>query len=66
MLVLTRKSGQAIVVGDFIEITIVQVRGDSVRIGIAAPASVSVKRKELIDRAKSENSAEEGPAAADS
>ena len=47
MLVLTRAVNQSIVIGDDIEITIVEVRGDKVRIGIKAPSSVTVHRKEV-------------------
>ncbi len=47
MLVLTRQRDQTIMIGDDIEITIVDVRGDRVRIGIAAPQSVRVYRKEI-------------------
>ncbi len=49
MLVLTRQRDQTIMIGDDIEITIVDVRGDRVRIGIAAPQSVRVYRKEIYD-----------------
>lgn len=47
MLVLTRKKEQSIVIGDNIEITIIDVQGDQVRIGINAPRNVSVYRKEI-------------------
>jgi carbon storage regulator len=45
--VLTRGTSESIMVGDQIEITVVEVRGDRVRIGIRAPASVTVHRKEV-------------------
>ena len=48
MLVLSRKPGEAIRIGDDIEISIVEVRGDTVRIGINAPRSVPVFRQELL------------------
>ena len=48
MLVLSRKPGEAIRIGEDIEISIIEVRGDTVRIGIDAPRSVPVFRKELI------------------
>jgi len=47
MLVLTRKKEQSIVIGDDIEITIIDVQGDQVRIGINAPKNVSIYRKEI-------------------
>ena len=49
MLVLTRRKGQSIVLGDNIEITVVEVNGDAVRISIKAPREVSVYRRELYD-----------------
>ncbi|MDR3321433.1 MAG: carbon storage regulator CsrA [Synergistaceae bacterium] len=47
MLVLSRKPGEALRVGDDVEITIVEVKGDMVRLGIDAPRNISVWRKEL-------------------
>jgi len=47
MLVLTRKKGQALMIGDKIEITLLEIQGDQVRIGINAPRDVTVLRKEL-------------------
>ena len=55
MLVLSRKPGEAIRIGDDIEISIIEVRGDTVRIGIDAPRSVPVFRKELIVEVQSAN-----------
>lgn len=49
MLVLSRKKGEEIVIGDDIVITLVQIRGDQVRIGIAAPKDVSVHRREVYE-----------------
>ncbi len=49
MLILSRTLDQTIVIGDDIEITILEVRGDKVRVGIKAPRSVSVHRKEVYD-----------------
>tara|TARA_R110000868_G_scaffold222267_1_gene474173 strand:+ start:203 stop:487 length:285 start_codon:yes stop_codon:yes gene_type:complete len=50
MLVLSRTVGQVIVVGDDIRITVVEIRGDKVRIGVDAPRSVSVDREEIAFR----------------
>lgn len=47
MLVLTRRPGQFIQIGDDIEITVVEVRGDQVRLGINAPQDVAVHRTEV-------------------
>jgi carbon storage regulator len=50
MLVLSRKVGQTIVIGDGIEITVIELRGDQVRLGIHAPREVPVNRKEILGR----------------
>ena len=55
MLVLTRKKNESIVINDNIEITIVDVQGDQVRIGINAPKSVSIYRKEIFLEIQAEN-----------
>lgn len=47
MLALTRKSGESVVIGNDIEITILDVKGEQVKIGISAPKSVPVYRKEI-------------------
>ena len=47
MLVLSRKQGEAIVVGTAIRVTVIEVRGGRVRLGIEAPANVNVRRQEL-------------------
>ncbi len=49
MLVLSRQKDESIMVGDDVEITIVDVRGDKVRLGITAPKSIAVHRKEVYD-----------------
>lgn len=49
MLVLSRTKDESIMIGDEIEITIVDVRGDKVRLGITAPKSISVHRREVFD-----------------
>jgi carbon storage regulator len=55
MLVLSRKKDQSIVIGDHIEIKILAVEGDQVRIGIVAPRSVQVHRKEVYEQIQEEN-----------
>jgi carbon storage regulator len=47
MLVLSRQRNESIMIGDDVEITIVDVRGDKVRLGITAPRTISVHRKEV-------------------
>jgi carbon storage regulator len=54
MLVLSRQRDQTIVIGDNIRITIVDVRGDKVRVGIDAPRDVSVHREEIYDAIQQE------------
>jgi carbon storage regulator len=65
MLVLSRKPGEAVRVGEDVEITVVEVKGDLVRIGIEAPRNVPVWRKELWEAIVEENrkAAEEAAAA---
>jgi carbon storage regulator len=55
MLVLSRQKNEAIMIGDDIEITVVDIRGDRVRLGIAAPHSVAVHRKEVYESIRREN-----------
>jgi carbon storage regulator len=52
MLVLSRKRDQQIIIGDGIVITVVEIRGDKVRLGIEAPTEVSVHRKEVYEAIK--------------
>lgn len=49
VLVLTRKRNQSIIIGDEVEVTVLEVRGDQVRLGINAPRRVSVHRREVYD-----------------
>jgi carbon storage regulator len=57
MLVLSRQRDEVIKIGDDIEITVVDIRGDKVRLGITAPKEVSVHRKEVYEAIKKENQA---------
>jgi carbon storage regulator len=61
MLVLSRRIGESVVVGDDVTITILEVRGDVVRVGIDAPRSVSVHRAELLAELESSNKAAASP-----
>ena len=47
MLALSRKQGESIIVGDDIELTILEVKGEQVKIGISAPKSIPIYRKEI-------------------
>jgi cytosine/creatinine deaminase len=55
MLVLTRQRDQSIIIGDDITISVVDIRGDKVRLGIAAPRHVTVHRKEIYDEIRAQN-----------
>ena len=52
MLVLSRKRDESIMIGDAIELTVVDIRGDKVRLGITAPKSVPVDRREVYEAKK--------------
>ena len=54
MLVLTRKPGQSIMIGDGVEVQVLSVAGEKVRLGITAPRDVSIFRHEFYDRIESE------------
>ncbi|MDD3269961.1 MAG: carbon storage regulator CsrA [Syntrophomonadaceae bacterium] len=55
MLVLSRKKGESIMIGENIELSVIDIQGDQVRIGINAPREVSIFRKEVFEQIKSEN-----------
>jgi len=55
MLVLTRKVNQSIVIGDEIEVVVLEVRGEQVRIGVRAPRTIAVHRKEIYEQIRQEN-----------
>jgi carbon storage regulator len=57
MLVLSRQRDETIMIGDNIEVTVVDIRGDKVRLGINAPKEISVHRKEVYDAIRRENKA---------
>ena len=57
MLVLSRQRDETIMIGDDIEVTVVDIRGDKVRLGINAPKEISVHRKEVYEAIKKENKA---------
>lgn len=55
MLVLSRQRDERIVIGDDVEVVVVDIRGDKVRLGIVAPSTVSVHRKEIYEAIRREN-----------
>jgi carbon storage regulator len=57
MLILSRKLNEKIMIGDNITISVVEVRGDQVRIGVDAPKTVKVFRQEVYDAIRAENKA---------
>ena len=57
MLALTRRKGEALVINNNIEITVLEVRGDQVKIGISAPKDVPIYRKEVYLQIQEENKA---------
>lgn len=52
MLVLSRKKNETLMIGDDIEVCVVEIRGDKVRLGVRAPKSVPVHRREVYDAIK--------------
>ena len=58
MLILTRREGESLMIGDNVEVTVLGIRGHQVRIGINAPKDVSVHREEIYDRIQCEKSEE--------
>ena len=57
MLILSRKVDQGIRIGDEIEISVTKIEGDSVKIGISAPRSISILRREILEEMQSSNQA---------
>ena len=60
MLILTRRVGESLMIGDDVTITVLGVKGNQVRIGVNAPKEVAVHREEILNRIE-EASAESGP-----
>ncbi|OAB37679.1 carbon storage regulator [Paenibacillus macquariensis subsp. defensor] len=65
MLVLSRKKGESIVINDHIEITVLGVEGETVRIGVSAPKNIDIFRKEVYDSIQEANRGAVIPAEAD-
>ncbi|UCC13349.1 MAG: carbon storage regulator CsrA [Gammaproteobacteria bacterium] len=56
MLILTRRVGESVVIGDEVAVTVLGVKGNQVRIGVTAPKDVAVHRQEIYERIKKEES----------
>ncbi len=57
MLILTRRSGETVHIGDDVMVTVLAIKGNQVRIGIKAPRSVAVDREEIFERKRTEGAA---------
>ncbi|MGB2260849.1 MAG: carbon storage regulator CsrA [Porticoccaceae bacterium] len=66
MLILTRRVGETLVIGDEVTVTVLGVRGNQVRLGVNAPKEVAVHREEIYQRIQMEKGGEKGSAVGDS
>lgn len=55
MLILTRRVGETLVIGDEITVTVLSIKGNQIRVGINAPKTVSIHREEIYQRIQTEN-----------
>ncbi len=65
MLILTRRSGETLVIGDNVTISVLGIRGNQVRLGINAPKDVSVHREEIYQRIQAEKTGTTSPVETD-
>ncbi|MEA2063951.1 MAG: carbon storage regulator CsrA [Gemmatimonadota bacterium] len=55
MLILTRKQGESIAIGDDIQVTVVEIQGKQVKLGVKAPREIAVHRQEIYEKIQAEN-----------
>ena len=60
MLILTRRVGETVMIGDDVTVTVLGVKGNQVRLGVSAPRNVAVHRQEIYERIRQEDEGEQG------